>query len=171
MLIIPQSEDLRQVLSHWGILLSWSNRDTAQRANSHVGYNSLGEMFRRVLPTQSSYFHANSCLWGKMQLAQPSYWWDTLFPLQWGVETWLEGRDLSVSSAFLPLSMPNINDSCVAKAAFASHCCSVTRTAWKWEAVFPSFSAGLREQKQCFSERKRKTKTGHLCFVKQKKAG
>lgn len=65
MLVIPESQDSRQVLSHRGISLSWSNRDTAQRANSHVGYNSLGEMFRRVLPTQSSNFHANWCLWGK----------------------------------------------------------------------------------------------------------
>lgn len=68
MLLIPESEGLRQVLSHWGISLSWSNRDTAQRANSHVEYNSLGEMFRRVLLTQSSNFHANSCLWGKIAI-------------------------------------------------------------------------------------------------------
>lgn len=172
MLGIPESQDSRQVLSHRGISLSWSNRDTAQRANSHVGYNSLGEMFRRVLPTQSSNFHANSCLWGKMQLAQQPYWWGTPFPLQWGVEARVEGRNLSVCSVFLPLSIPNINDSCVSKEEFAPHYCSMARTAWKWDIRFPSFSAGLREQRQCLSERnkkrrKKKSQDTHVLWEKK----
>lgn len=90
--------------------------------------------------------------------------------LQWGVEARLEGRDLSVCSAFLPLSMPNINDSYVSKEVFAPHCCSTAGTAWKWEVVFSSFSAGLREQRQHFFRKERGSKKpGHSCFVKWKR--
>lgn len=169
MLVILESEDSRQVLSHRGISFSWSKRDTARRANSHVGYNSLGKMFRRVLPTQSSNFHANSCLWGKKAIGPTMVLTDPPLPgpVECGSTT---RRKRSIGSAFVPLSVPNINDSWVSKEVFAPHCCSMARTTRKWEVAFPSFSAGLREQRQCFSERKSK-KARDACFVKLKKPG
>lgn len=85
----------------------WPYRDTAQRANSCAGFNSLGEMFRRVLTTQCSNFYANLCLWGKCN------WPNHLVLMAYvatpvGCEEGLE--ETSICSAFVSASVLKVKD-------------------------------------------------------------